>query len=213
MGEMERADRLRQARKSAGLDRATDAIERFGWNTNTYKSNENGSAPFSFKKAKEYALAYGVRPEWLYDGAGMMRGDQCAVLGEVGADAEGARIQTEAQNAGDRAPMPPGGTSESVAVEVRGDSMRGYADDGSLVYFELQQTPPTEAMIGSVAVMETEDGRVLLKRIQRGRDRDHYDLESIVGEPIRNVRLRWAALPTAIIPPDHARKIILRRGE
>jgi SOS-response transcriptional repressor LexA len=62
--------RLREARLAAGFDGPAAAAERFGWNVNTYKSNENGNATFSFKKAKEYAKAFGVRPEWLYDASG-----------------------------------------------------------------------------------------------------------------------------------------------
>lgn len=66
----ERADRLRQARINAGFEKAVEAAERFGWSANTYKSNENGNAPFSFNKAKDYAKAFGVRAEWLYSGDG-----------------------------------------------------------------------------------------------------------------------------------------------
>jgi SOS-response transcriptional repressor LexA len=71
----ERADRLRQARAAAGFDGPGEAAARFGWNPNTYKSNENGNAPFSFKKAKEYAAAFGVRAEWLYDASGPALGE------------------------------------------------------------------------------------------------------------------------------------------
>lgn len=51
--------------------RAT-ALE-LSWNENTFKSNLNGLAPYSFKMAKMYAMAFGVRAEWLYDGAGSKR--------------------------------------------------------------------------------------------------------------------------------------------
>lgn len=64
----DRADRLRQARIAAGFARPVEAAARHGWNVNTYKSNENGAAPFSFAKAKDYARAFAVRAEWLYDG-------------------------------------------------------------------------------------------------------------------------------------------------
>ena len=53
----ERSDRLRQARLDAGHETAAAAAEAFGWNRNTYASNENGNAPFSYRKAKEYAAA------------------------------------------------------------------------------------------------------------------------------------------------------------
>src|SRR4051794_11956754 len=88
----ERHHRLRQARIAAGYERASDAAARFGWNENTYKSNENGNAPFSFRKAKEYAEAFAVRAEWLYDETGPMEAGgapMVRIIGRVGADTEG----------------------------------------------------------------------------------------------------------------------------
>lgn len=61
------SDRLRRARTAKGYDSATAAAEAFGWNKHTYVSNENGNASFSYKKAKAYAEAFGVAPDWLYD--------------------------------------------------------------------------------------------------------------------------------------------------
>lgn len=63
----ERHDRLRIAFKRTGLTQA-QACERHGWNRNTLKSNLNGNAQFGFPAAKDYARAFGVRAEWLYDG-------------------------------------------------------------------------------------------------------------------------------------------------
>lgn len=212
----ERHDRLRRARIAAGFERTTDAAARFGWNENTYKSNENGNAPFSFKKAKEYAEAFGVRAEWLYDAAGAMNdsGDlYVPVIGRVGADADGLVIYTTGDVTGDMAPIPPGGSSESVALEVSGHSMRALAEDGALLYFEDQRTPPTPDMLGYPCIVETEDGRVLVKRLLKGSKGGVYDLESQVGPTISDVRLRWAAEITAIIPAKVARRIIRRRGE
>lgn len=212
----ERHDRLRQARIAAGFERANDAAERFGWNINSYKSNENGNAPFSFKKAKGYAEAFSVRAEWLYDAAGPMSdlGDPMVrIIGTVGADNEGAVIQSTGQDAYDMAPVPPGGTTDSVALEVKGHSMRAIAEDGSLIYFEDQRTPPTPDMLGYYVIAELEDGRVLFKRLLRGSAPDVYMLESQIGPPIEDVRLRWAAEPTAIIPPKQARRVIRRAGE
>jgi transcriptional regulator with XRE-family HTH domain len=75
----DRSDRLRQARIAAGFESAAAAADRFGWSENTYKSNENGHAPFSFRKAKEYAKAFGVRAEWLYDASGTAHGPPSGV--------------------------------------------------------------------------------------------------------------------------------------
>jgi phage repressor protein C with HTH and peptisase S24 domain len=212
----ERQDRLRQARIAAGFARASDAAQRFGWNENTYKSNENGNAPFSFRKAKDYAQAFGVRAEWLYDEAGAMQAQaepMVRIIGRVGADAEGLVIQTDGQEGYDMAPVPPGGTADAVALEVVGHSMRAVAEDGALIYFEDQRNPPTPDMLGYYCIVETEDGRVLFKRLLRGSEPGLYMLESQAGAPIEDVRLRWAADPTAIIPPKQARRIIRRAGE
>jgi len=212
----ERHDRLRQARIAAGHERASDAAAHFGWNENTYKSNENGNAPFSFRKAKEYAEAFGVRAEWLYDATGPMQAgaeQMVRIVGRVGADAEGTVIQTDGQEGFDTVPVPPGGTPDAVALEVVGHSMRAIAEDGALIYFEDQRNPPAPDMIGYYCIVEIEDGRVLFKRLLRGSEPGLYMLESQSGPPIQDVRLRWAAEPTAIIPPKQARRIIRRAGE
>lgn len=210
--EDQRHDRLRKARIAAGFDGPNEAAQRFNWSVNTYKSNENGNAPFSFKKAKAYAEAYGVRAEWLYDGEGPMRAivDErlVPVLGKVGAAADGELRMENADRTTDFVPIPPGGTSKSAALMVQGNSMPDVAEDGSIIYFEDQKTPPTDDMIGRVVVVETEDHEVLVKRLQRGSSKKLYNLESIYGEPKRDVRLRWAARIIATIPPHQARKII-----
>lgn len=110
-------------------------------------------------------------------------------------------------------PRPPGGTYDSVALEVDGYSMRGWADDGSLIYFEDQRTPPTPDLLGLVCVVETVGGRVLVKRLLRGSEPGAFDLESINGPLMTDVRIVWAAEITAIIPPRQAQRIIKRGSE
>lgn len=103
-------------------------------------------------------------------------------------------------------PEPQGG--EAVALRLAGEALRGLAEDGSLIYFEDQRTPPTPDMLGQVVVVETEAAEVLVKRLLRGSRRGCYDLESLAGPTRQDVRLRWAAHITAIIPPYQARRII-----
>ena len=79
----EPSDRLRQARLRKGYAQAIDASTAYGWNKNTYASNENGNAPFSFKSAQKYAAAYGVRAEWLYTGSGPMVDDTAPANDDV----------------------------------------------------------------------------------------------------------------------------------
>lgn len=209
---MDRAIRLRQARQDKGFETAAAAADAFGWNRNTYASNENGNAPFSYRRAKDYAAAFGVSPEWLYDAAGAMRPTPesgfVRVIGRVGATPEGAVLFATGQDPGELAPIPPGGTEQAVALRVVGHSMRGVADDGALIYFEHQQTPPTPDMLGHVVVVETDGDEVLVKRLLRGSRPGLFDLESVGGPMRQDARLRWAAHITAIIPPFQARRII-----
>lgn len=209
----DRPQRLRQARQAKGFETAAAAAEAFGWNRNTYASNENGNAPFSYRKAKEYAAAFGVRPEWLYDASGPMqpaaRSGLVPIVGRVGADPTGAVLFAAGQGDWDLAPLPPGGSDKAVALRVVGHSMRGFADDGALIYFEDQKTPPAPDMLGHVVVVETLEEEVLVKRLLRGSATGLYDLESIAGPTRQDARLRWAAHITAIVPPFQARRVIV----
>ena len=208
----ERFLRLRQARTAKGFDSATSAADAFGWNRNTYVSNENGNAPFSYRRAKEYAQAFGVSAEWLYDAAGAMVGagseGLVPVIGRVGASPEGIVLFATGDDPTELVPIPPGGAASARALKVVGHSMRGVADDGALIYFEDQRTPPTPDMLGHVVVVETDTDEVLVKRLLRGSRPGLYDLESVAGPVRQDARLRWAAHITAIIPPFQARRII-----
>lgn len=63
----ERSERLKRAMENFGYTQA-QCVERWGWNTNTLKSNLNGNMDFSFKRAQVYGAAFKVRAEWLYTG-------------------------------------------------------------------------------------------------------------------------------------------------
>jgi SOS-response transcriptional repressor LexA len=228
MPDLDRASRLRSARVALGYPTAAAAADAFGWNRNTYASNENGNAPYSFGKARAYGAAFGVDPMWLYDGAESTRPVAppatppappappeevlVPVLGRVGADTEGTVLFATGQGAGDLAPLPPGGSKKAVALLIAGHSMRGLADDGGLIYFEDQRSAPSPDMLGQVVVVETADDEVLVKRLLRGSRAGLYDLESIRGPTRRDCKLRWAAHITAIIPPHQARKILRPGG-
>lgn len=223
MTSTDRAARLKLARQDAGFPTAVAAAIRFGWNRNTYSANENGNAPFAYRRAKVYAAAFGVGAEWLYDGAGAPDADvptvprpafprMVPIIGRVGADTEGRVLFATGQEVGDLAPIPPGGTEKAVALLIVGHSMRGVADDGGLIYFEDQRTPPTPDMLGHMVVVETAGDEVLVKRLLRGSKAGRFDLESVVGVTRQNCQLRWAAHITAIIPPHQARRIIRAGG-
>ena len=211
----DRAARLRQARLAAGFETAAAAAEAHGWNRNTYASNENGNAPYSWRRARDYAAAFGVRPDWLYDAQASSDASEggaprAPLIGRVGADPGGEVLLAGGQAPPEFAPLPPGGTARAVALRVSGHSMRGLADDGALIYFEDQRTPPSPDMLGQVVVVELDTGEVLVKRLLRGASPGRFDLESVAGPTRRDARLRWAAHITAIVPPWQARRILIQ---
>ena len=135
------SDRLRQARIRKGFDQAVDAASAYGWNKNTYASNENGNAPFSFKSAQKYAAAFGVRAEWLYSGTGPMTEENeppegaipvvaVPVIGEIAAGNWKEAVKRSTLSIPAPHPsMPP----QAFALEVAGDSMDLLVDDGAMI--------------------------------------------------------------------------------
>lgn len=122
------------------------------------------------------------------------------IIGYVGAGGE-THLYAEGQGPFGEAPMPPHGVNEqTVAVVVRGDSMAGQADDGWLIYYNDRREPPTDDLIGKLCVVGLDDGRILIKRLLRGRGPGLFDLYSSIGGPITDQRVEWAARVSWIAP-------------
>jgi transcriptional regulator with XRE-family HTH domain len=207
-------ERIAAARKAKGWSqgRLGEAVHQ---GQTTISSWERGRTEPGRDDVENVAQALGISRAELEGVAsgGASRLQLVPVVGRVGADASGTVYLAFADATYDMAPLPPGGTSKTVALEVNGSSMPMFADDGSLIYFEDQKVEPTPDLLGEVCAVETEDGRVLVKRLKRGSAPGLYDLESIVGPTIHDVRLRWAAEITNIVPPRQARRIIVRAEE
>lgn len=207
-----RGERLRQARIKVQLSVAQVA-KRAGYSESGVRAIENGQNGLRADAAERFAPIVSATSAWLLTGEGEAESAHIPVLGFVGADSEGTVIYTTGQESGDLVPIPPGGGRESRALEVRGHSGGEWAPAGSIIYFEDQRHPPTPDMLGYPCVVETEDGRVLLKRLLKGSSPGVYDLESRVGPTLENVRLKWAAEVTYVAQPRQARKIIRRAGQ
>lgn len=190
----DRADRLRRARIARGFGSAAEAARAYGWSVNTYSSNENGNATFSFKKAKEYAAAFWVRAEWLYDGQGAMssRSRQGRpIVGKVAAG-EGQFEDDFAHGAGFDVlePLPAEGR---ITLVVEGDSMTPRFRHGEKVTFGPRHDDPLP-LIGHEVMARLADGRRLLKILRRGSRPGLYTLYSVntAYDPIEDVELLWA---------------------
>jgi len=83
-------------------------------------------------------------------------------------------------------------TPQTVAVEVRGDSL-GRSFDRWLVFYDDVASPVTEDLFGKLCVVGLSDDRVLIKTIRRGSRPGLFILESNTEPPIKDVPLEWAA--------------------
>lgn len=81
-----------------------------------------------------------------------------------------------------------------VAIEIRGDDIGGY-DRGDVVAGEKTLGNHIDNLIGAECIIESADGKKLLKILQRGTASGRYNLHSLKGKgaPIENVKISWAA--------------------
>src|SRR5579885_3601039 len=136
-----------------------------------------------------------LRPLGLAGDAAPFEADDSAppgvkVVGYVGAGAE-AHYYAVAQGDLDEVPAPDGVTLDTVAVEIRGNSL-GEMFDRWLVFYDSVRRPVTPDLIGRLCVVGLADDRVLIKKIRRGHN-GLYDLHSNMEDPIKGVMVEWAA--------------------
>lgn len=114
------------------------------------------------------------------------------LVGFVGAGAS-VNLYASGQGPFEEVEMPPRGTETTVAVEVRGDSMAGIADDKWIIYYDNRQEPVTEELFGKLCVVGLAGDGVLVKKLQPGRKPGRFDLYSSNGAPLLDQEVIWAA--------------------
>jgi hypothetical protein len=60
-------------------------------------------------------------------------------------------------------------------------------------YDNVRHGAPPAELIGELCVVGLEDGRVLIKQVQRGKAEGLFSLHSQTEPPIRDVAVAWAA--------------------
>lgn len=110
------------------------------------------------------------------------------LIGIVGA---GQAVYPINDGANDMVEAPENALDSTVAVEVRGESMLPWLEDGWLIYYS-RHLPPEE-LVNRRAVVQLEDGRLLVKTIQHGSQSGLWSLSSTNAAPITDVAVRWAA--------------------
>jgi phage repressor protein C with HTH and peptisase S24 domain len=205
-----RGERLRQARENAGYKSARLAAKAMGIAVSTYGAHERAEDPggrdFGPDEATRYAKRFKVTPEWLLTGRWLPPdGDtprivdhleekvtfKVPVVGYVGAGSK-AHFYDVAQGDLDDIDPPAGSNEATVAVEIRGDSLGPFFNRW-LVFYDKIQHPLTEDMLGELCVVGLEDGRILIKQVQRGSKPGLYNLASPNDAPIKDMPVQWAA--------------------
>ena len=181
------ANNLRGLRDGRGWSQ-DQAAQALGTTRNQYAKLEGGSRRLSDVWIGRAAAAFGVD-------AGEIVTDRRAlvpVAGYVGAGSE-AHLYGDSQGPLDEVAAPDNSTPQTVAVEIRGDSL-GPMFDGWIAYYDDVRSPVTDDLLGRLCVVGLPDARVLVKKVLRSRvDATLFDLYGQFGDPILAVPVSWAA--------------------
>lgn len=122
---------------------------------------------------------------------------QVPIVGYVGAGSDEAHFYAEASDSpADAVPAPAGTSPDTVAVEIRGDSL-GIAFNGWLAFYEDRRQPVLEHQLNRLCVVGLADDRVLIKVPRKSRQRGRFHLfPNGPGEPILDAKVEWAAVVT-----------------
>ncbi len=215
-----RGDRLRSARKRFFKSARAAAIV-LEIPVSTYGAHERAETPggrdYGPAEAERYGRRFRARPEWLLTGRGPPPGTVreepvfeaeepepssiriVKVKGYVGAGAQ-AHFYAVSQGDLDEVPAPDNSTPETVAVEIRGDSL-GTLFDRWLVFYDEVRSPVTPDLMGQLCIVGLPDELILIKKLRPGRTKGHYRLLSEHEEPIEDVAVDWAARVKIMTPP------------
>jgi hypothetical protein len=190
----EQAKRLRTARLGAQFADATAAARRFGWVVPTYLAHENGSRGFGLGRAQLYARAFKVNWQWLLTGEGSAASNvKIPVSGYVGAGWMVYPVDEDLGGGGiEEVELPPGVYGDYAAFKVRGDSNYPAYRDDEIIFVRREGGPP-EDLLNRECVLDTADGRRLLKTLTPGSKKGHFTLISFNAPPIVDVRVTWAS--------------------
>ncbi len=187
------ANNLRSLRDGRGWTQ-DEAAAALGTTRNHYAKLEGGSRPLTAKWIRLTGEAYGVDPGQVVT----ERRATVPVAGHVGAGTE-MHLYAEGQGSLGEVQAPEEVSARTVAAEVRGESL-GPIFNGWYVYFDDRREPVTDDLLGRLCVVGLVDGRILVKKLLRGRGPGGFELHGQFGEPIVDAEVIWAARVTSMMP-------------
>ena len=175
------AARLKAAR-ARRYPTAAAAAHAMGFVATSYAQYENGTRGFR-THADRFARFFGVRIEWLITGGGDIAGQSSLSLPIKGYVGAGSLIDEWAEPKASHWALP----GDVSAYEVIGDSMRPRFLPGEIILIESKQVADIGVLVGQYAVVRTNDARMMIKILRRGRREGTWNLESINADPEENV--------------------------
>lgn len=186
------ANNLKMLRTRSGIT-SERAAELMGVSRSQYVKLERGERRLTADYIARAARAFDVDDSEVISDKRLSR-----IVGRVGAGAE-AHFYTHADEGYEEVPMPPGGTEKTVGLEINGDSIGPFFNSW-LVFYDDVRSPVTADLIGELCIVETLEGKVLVKKLMIGNKPNRFHLLSQTESPIENAEIIWAAKVTAMTP-------------
>jgi len=204
MGNETPAQRLERARKEAGYATAIDAAAQLKVAYPTYAAHENGIRGIG-RSAQRYAKFFGVSLEWLLTGVDpsdpRRTVQSMGLVRKVGYVGAGQAVYGIDDGGPEFVDAPPDARDDTVAVEVRGDSMFPVFEDGTLLYYS-RMLPPKE-MLNRRCVVHLADGRILVKTLRLGTSPSVFTLSSFNAPDMVDEVVEWTS-PIEWVKPRYA---------
>jgi hypothetical protein len=126
--------------------------------------------------------------------------DTVPVVGYVGAGAE-AHFYALSDGELDRVPAPDNAGPETVAVEIRGESL-GPLFERWLVHYDEVRSPITPDLMGQLCVVGLPNDKILVKKVRRAKSKADglYDLLSNNEDAMLDQVIDWAAKVKSMVP-------------
>lgn len=180
---------LRKLRKEKGWTQERAATA-FGMSKGGYIKIERSERKLDADRIATAARVFGVSEAEVFSEARVV-----PVKGYVAAGQ--AHFDQAIDGEPDTVEAPEGSPPETVAVEIRGDSLGPGFDRWYALYAD-RRDPITEDQLGQLCVLGTEDGRTVIKWVRRGAQ--GYTLISGTGNVEEGVQIAWAARVIHLVP-------------
>lgn len=179
---------LKKFRKDKGLSQA-ELGRRVGTSQQQIARLENGERPVTLRWARKIAPILDVKEADLEPVEG---GGEVPIVGYVGA---GETVVYFHDDDPENTTEAPPGLHEGAALRVRGHSMAPRYFDGEIIFYSDTKGLDPRNCIRKDCVVRLADGRVLLKRVERGTEKGTYTLRSYnpSGPTLANQRVEWMA--------------------